>query len=82
MKEHALLQLEYVITGDRIKLTESEIKLVKLNAMLENGGASVTIDQTLIHLSRWLGTFIDVKSITVRQYFNLIEEYGKANKSK
>ena len=51
-----------------------------MQTMLENSGVNVTIDQTLIHLSKWLGTFLDSKNITVRQYFNLIEEYGKANK--
>jgi len=80
MKEIALIRLEYVITQDRRKLTDAEIKFTRMQTMLENSGVNVTIDQTLIHLSKWLGTFLDSKNITVRQYFNLIEEYGKANK--
>jgi hypothetical protein len=28
-----------------------------------------------------LGSWVNSKNITVREYFNLISEYGKANKS-
>lgn len=80
LKDVAMLRLEYLITNDRMKLTDAEMKLLRMKTMLENNGVNVTIDQTLIHLSKWMGTFLDSKNITVRQYFNLIEEYGKANK--
>jgi hypothetical protein len=82
MKEIALIRLEFVITLDKRKLTDAEVKVARMHTMLQNNGVNVTIDQTMIHLSKWMGTFLDSKNITVRQYFNLIEEYGKANKSK
>jgi hypothetical protein len=50
--------------------------------MLNNKGSGVTIEQSLIHLSKWLGSWINVKAITTKEYFNLIDEYGKENKRK
>lgn len=82
MKKKALLELDYVITGDRFKLTEVEIEQTRLNSMLQNAGNGMTIEESLIYISKWLGTWLNAKNITVREYFNLLEQYGKANKSK
>lgn len=82
MKKKAILELDYVITGDRFKLTEVEIEETRLNSMLKNAGNGMTIEESLIYISKWLGTWLNVKQITVREYFNLLEQYGKANKSK
>jgi hypothetical protein len=82
MKKKAVLELDFVITGDRFKLTEIEIEETRLKGMLENGGKGMTIEESLIYISKWLGTWLNTKQITVREYFNLLEQYGKANKSK
>jgi hypothetical protein len=81
MKKKVELQLDYIITGNRFKLTEIEVEKARLESMLSNKGNGMTIEQTLIHLSKWLGSWVNSKNITVREYFNLINEYGKANKS-
>jgi hypothetical protein len=82
MRKKAILELDFVLTGDRFKLTEIEIEETRLNAMLQNAGNGMTIEESLIYISKWLGTWLNVKNITVREYFNLLEQYGKANKSK
>lgn len=82
MRKKAILELDYVLTGDRFKLTEIEIEETRLNAMLQNAGNGMTIEESLIYISKWLGTWLNVKNITVREYFNLLEQYGKANKGK
>jgi hypothetical protein len=82
MKKKALLELDYVLTGDRFKLTEVEIEQTRLNSMLQNAGNGMTIEESLIYISKWLGTWLNAKNITVREYFNLLEQYGKANKGK
>ena len=82
MKKRALLELDFVITGDRFKLTEIEIQIAKMDAMLSNKGSGITIEQMLIYVSKWMGQWLNPKNITVKEYFNLIEQYGKANKSK
>jgi len=80
MTKKALLEYEFIMTRERFKLTEIEIQEAKLNAMLKNGGNSMTIEQSLIYLSKWLGYHLNKKVITAGEYFNLMVEYGKANK--
>lgn len=80
MKKKALLEVDFIITRERFKLTEIEMQIANLDAMLMNKGSGVTIEQSLIHLSKWMGSWINVKTITTRDYFNLMEEYGKENK--
>jgi hypothetical protein len=82
MKKKAMLELDFVITGNRFKLTEIEIAMAKLDSMLMNRGDGISIDQMLVHLSKWMGHWINSKSITTREYFTLIDQYGKANKGK
>jgi hypothetical protein len=82
MKKKALLEVDFIVTRERFKLTEIEMQIANLDAMLNNKGSGVTIEQSLIHLSKWLGSWINVKAITTKEYFNLIEEYGKENKRK
>ena len=82
MKKKALLEVDFIITRDRFKLTEIEMQIANLDAMIINKGSGVTIEQSLIHLSKWMGSWINVKTITTREYFNLMEEYGKENKRK
>lgn len=82
MRKKALLELEYVQTGEQFKLTLIAIEAEKLKGMLNNQGRGITIEQAVIHLSKWLGYYINTKEITVIDYFTLLEEYGKANKKK
>ena len=74
--------MDFVITGNRFKLTEIEIEETRLNAMLSNAGVGMSIDESLIYISKWMGTWLNVKQITTKEYFNLLEQYGKANKGK
>ena len=39
----------------------------------------IQIEQSLVHLSKWVGYYLDKKKITVIDYFNLMAEYGKAS---
>lgn len=80
MKDQAIKELEYCITGDRFKLTEAEIESAKLQRMMANAGNGMSIEQSLIHISKWIGQWLNSKTITTREYFNLLREYGKANK--
>jgi hypothetical protein len=82
MKKRAMLELEYVITGDRFKLTLIDMEIARIEQMVANAGTGMTIHQTLIHLSKWMGSFINTKNIMTREYFTLLNEYGKANQVK
>jgi len=80
MRKKALLELEFVTTGQRFKLTEIELTEAKLKTALSNNGEGLTIEQSLIYLSKWVGFNLNPRKITVLEYFNLSAEYGKANK--
>jgi len=82
MKKKALLEVDYILTRERFKLTEIEMQIANLDAMMMNGGNGMTIEQSLIHLSKWLGSWINAKDISTKEYFNLMSEYGKENKRK
>lgn len=82
MKKKALLEVDYILTRERFKLTEIEMQIANLDAMMMNGGNGMTIEQSLIHLSRWMGSWINAKDISTKEYFNLMNEYGKENKRK
>ena len=49
----------------------------KLEQMLNNDGNGMTISTTLIHLSKWMNTWINVKTITTKEYFDLLKEFSK-----
>jgi len=82
MKKKALLEVDYILTRERFKLTEIEMQIANLDAMMMNGGNGMTIEQSLIHLSKWMGSWINAKDISTKEYFNLMSEYGKENKRK
>ena len=82
MKKKALLEVDYILTRERFKLTEIEMQIANLDAMMINGGNGMTIEQSLIHLSKWLGSWVNAKEISTKEYFNLMNEYGKENKRK
>jgi hypothetical protein len=80
MRKKALLQCDYVETRDSFKITLIEMQIVKLNGMLANAGSGITIEQTLIHLSKWMGHWINIKTIKAKEYFNLVREFERYNK--
>lgn len=77
LKKRALAELDYIIFGDRFKLTLAEMEERQIETMLSNKGQSITIEQSLIHLSKWLGQWLNAKTITAREYFDLINEFEK-----
>lgn len=79
MREKALMECTFVETRDRFKLTLIELKEAELKSALENNGQGMSIEQALVHLSKWLGYRLNSKEITVVEYFNILEQYGKAN---
>jgi hypothetical protein len=79
MRKKALLELSFVESWDQFKLTEIKIEVERLKNMMKNNGDGMTIEQSLIHLSKWLGYHLNINKITVVEYFNLMAEYGKGS---
>jgi hypothetical protein len=55
------------------------MEVVKLEPTREKG---MSIGQTVTILSKWLGQWINKKTITLEEYKDLIEEYERSNKEK
>ena len=81
LQKKATLELDFVINGDRFNLTKIEIEAAKLEQMMNNNGTGMSIEETLIHLSKWLQSWINSKNITVKEYFDLLKTYQKAQKN-
>lgn len=81
MNKLNMISLDYIITGNRFKLTQMELEQQKLTSMMNNNGKGVTIEQTLIHLSKWIGYLIKTREITVVEYFNLTSEFERHQKA-
>jgi hypothetical protein len=81
MHKKTLLELDFVLTRNRFKLTEVEMQIARLENLVNNNKNGMTIEQTLIHLSKWMNQWIDAKKITTREYFDMMKEFEKSLKT-
>jgi|TARA_R110000744_G_scaffold97622_1_gene188613 hypothetical protein len=79
-RKKALLQAEYIITKNNFKKTEIAIQEAKLKNLELYFGDGQDIEVILMYLGKFLGYKIQAKQTSVKEYFTLLEEYGKANK--
>ncbi len=82
MKEKALLQLDYVESRDRFKLTEISLAEAEMMSMMSNKGEGIGVREALIHLSKYMGYRLDPQEVTVSEFFNIRDKHGKENKQK
>ena len=47
---------------------------------IKNKGSGITIEQTLVHLSKWIGHWLNTKTLKAKEYFNLVREFERYNK--
>ena len=81
VKKIALLQCEYLITKDEFKLTQIEVENAKLEMTKTNDSSNVTLQTTLIYLSKWVGYRLDWRQVSVYEYYTLLEESSKQAKN-
>ncbi len=79
LKKKAQLELNYVQTKDKFSLTLLEIEEENLKIMISNNGQGVSIEQTLVHLSKFVGYWLRAKEITAGEYYTLLDEYKRIN---
>ena len=79
MKKKAILELEYVQSRERFKLTEIAIQAQRLEDMIRTNGSGMGIEESLVPLSKYMGFRIDPKQTMVTEYYNILQNYGKAN---
>lgn len=81
MIRKAKAELDFCISGNRLKLTTAEIEEQRIETMMRNKGSGMTISQTLIHLSKWIGHWLNIKELKTQEYFDLLSEFEKHNKA-
>ena len=74
LRVKANLELDYILTGDRRKLTDIEIKEADLKQLLETKGTGITIEASLIHISKFLGIWVNINTISTLEYYDLLKE--------
>lgn len=79
MKKKTLLECEYIITGELFKLTEIEIVEQTLRSEYDKDKVDISVEKSLVFLSKWIGYRLDWKVVTLSEYYLIMEEYGKAN---
>lgn len=80
-KQLMILELRMLETGNRMLL--NDIRMVKSEITeLSKGNESqdsVSIDDSLIWLSKFMGFFLNKNDLMTKQYYLLVKQYGKAN---
>jgi hypothetical protein len=74
------LRLMYIETGDRMLLNQIEIETANLKNADPSNIEGRTIDQCLAWLRTKMPTWVNKKVITVVEFHDLMEEYGRGNK--
>ena len=74
------LRCEFLLTGDKMLLNYINIEEVNLEKLDPSKTQGMTIDQCLVHVSKWLGQIVSKKKITVVEFKNLVEEYVRSGK--
>ena len=77
--ELAKAQMDYVADENRKALNTIKRLEFKLNKMMVSNGKNIDVDDVLIYLSKFLGYKIDRFTLTVTEYFKMINIYTKAN---
>lgn len=74
------LRIAFIQTGDMFLLNQVEIEQSNLEHLMKEQEGGMSISESLIHLGKFFGNWIDKRNITVEGYEALKQEYGRANK--
>lgn len=80
LKKKVLLECEYLRTGNRMNITLIDIEEQKIKSIRDEEKEVekiFSIEKTLIKLSKWVGYRLDWKQISVKEFYLIVEEYGK-----
>lgn len=81
-KELALLQCDYVITGDNFLRNNIRRLEVELEEMLNRDeGAGIDREEFLIHMEKWIGFRLEPKVITARYFYKIEKQFKNYNES-
>ena len=76
------LRCDYIINDDNYILNAVDIVQAEIDALTEkwNDGGSITT--AIVHVSKWLGSIINEKEMTVKLFYTMMSEYRKEIEAK
>jgi hypothetical protein len=83
MKKKAEIECDYVSTNDRFNLTLLEIEEQNLKDLVDTSGGKTSggVEKSLVYISKWVGSWLNPKNMTTKEYFILLKEMEKINKN-
>jgi|GEM_PF-1380742 len=80
VKKKALLEVDFVITQDEFLLTKIEVCKADIESMKKSQERGISIQETLVILSKYMGYRLDWKVITKNEYDMILQQYSNNNK--
>jgi hypothetical protein len=81
VKKKALLEVDYVISQDRFLLTKIEVCEQDIDTFKKSQDRGISIQETLVILSKYMGYRLDWKVITKSEYDMILKRYSNDNKT-
>lgn len=78
-KELLIVRLEMLISGDKFLLNRIDDIEREMTSVFISDQPNQNITTTFIHLSKFMGYRITAETISVLEFFTMVEEYGKNN---
>jgi hypothetical protein len=78
-KELLLVRMEYLISEDKFLLNRIDDIEREMSTVFVSDQPNANIITTFIHLSKFMGYRITAETISVLEFFTMVEEYGKNN---
>lgn len=74
--------VKFIETGNQAYLTQMTITEIEMNDLNPTRHKGVSIGATVVTLSKWLGSWIDKKKVTLEDYLVMLDEFENEHKSK
>lgn len=74
------LRLQFIQTNDLFLLNQIKVAEAQMISADPSKLQGMTTQQCLVHLSKWMGTIVRAKEITIVEFKEMFEEYARSNK--
>ena len=76
-KELAEARLEWIITENNFIKNKISMLEIEIEDLLSNKNNDGEIDESIISLSKWIGYRIDVRVVTVKEFYKMVKLFKK-----
>lgn len=76
-KELAEARLEWIITENNFIKNKISMLEIEIEDLLSNKNNDGDIDESIISLSKWIGYRIDVRVVTVKEFYKMVKLFKK-----